>query len=207
MSTSPSRKPNIFGFDPFMAVDTTKANLLYGRVDIPSDVRSDSEDAEAEAIKKTAQEVDPQMDRTLPWALLMGGMFKFLYKKAEKEENRRAGRKERGPNDPFPRPIKITPQDWAEAFNIITVSYVKADFLKRPDVVDRKNLAGGGKVDLVLMTQTRGKGGAKTEDYLSPERIGETRKRLRRMERHRLEMAENPRVQDYLQSLRKPAIS
>jgi hypothetical protein len=52
------------------------------------------------------------------------------------------------------------------------------------------------------MVQDKGKGATKTEDYLSPERINETRKRLRRMERHRLEVAEDSQVKKYLASIR-----
>lgn len=198
-----SLKPNRYGYDPFMPVDTAKANYYFGRTDVPPD----TEEGQRQAMLDVTRDVDPEIDRTLPWALLMGGMFKFMYKKAEREENRRAGRKERGPNDPFPRPIKITPQFWAEAFNIITVRYIDTEFLKRPDKVGEQKLANGRKVALLIMLQDPGKGAAKTKDYLSPDRLRETRMRLRRMERHRLEMAENPRVQKYLQTLRTPAVN
>jgi hypothetical protein len=198
-----SQKPNRYGFDPFLIIDTAKANYFYGRTDVPPDTEEGQRQAELDA----ARDVDPEIDRTLPWTLLMGGMFSFLYKEAIRNENRRAGRKKRGPYDPFPRPIRFTPQRWAECFNIITVKYIDNEFLRRPDKVSEQKLSNGRKVALLMMLQDPGKGAAKTRDYLSPERLRETKLRLRRMERHRLEMAESPRVQKHLQSLRSPAVN
>lgn len=202
MIESPSQRPNKYGFDPFSAVDETKANLLYGRVDIPADVKQDTEEAEAAAVLATALKVNPTMDRTLPWTLIMCAMFSFLYKEAEKDENRRAGRKTRGPQDPFPRPIRISPQFWAKGFNMITVRYVDTGYLKKPVMIRMETRPDGRSVSLAAMVQDKGKGATKTEDYLSPERINETRKRLRRMERHRLEVAEDSQVKKYLASIR-----
>jgi hypothetical protein len=202
MSDSPSQKPNRYGFDPFDAVDEIRANMAYGRVDIPSDAKLDTAEAELEAVRATAAKVNPTMDRTLPWTLLMGGMFSFLYGDAEKEENRRAGRKKRSAHDALPRKIKVSAQDWAKAFNMISVRYVDTDFLKRPDVVKKETRPDGRVVKLAVMSQDKGKGGTKTQDYLSPLRVEETRKKLRRMEWHRLEVAEDPRVKKYLASKR-----
>ena len=198
-----SQKPNRYGLDPFLAVDTAKANYYYGRTDVPPD----TVEGQRQAAMDAAKDVDPEIDRTLPWAILVGGMFSFLYKKAIREEDRRAGRKKRGPRDPFPKPIRITPQDWAKAFNFITTSYIDNEFLKRPDKVSVQKLQNGRSVALLVLVQDPGKGAAKSRDYFSPKRIGETRQRLRRMERHREEMAEDPQVKKYLATLRMPSIN
>ena len=198
-----SLKPNRYGFDPFLPIDTAKANYYFGRTDVPPDIEEGQRQAQLDA----ARGVDPEIDRTLPWTLLMGGMFKFLYKQPIRDENKRFGRKSDETYVRFPRPIKITPQRWAEAFNIITVRYIDTEFLRRPDKVGETKLANGRKVALLVMLQDPGKGAAKTQDYLSPDRLPDTRARLRRMERHRGEMADDPQVQKYLSTLRTPQVN
>jgi len=186
-----------------MAVDEAKANYFFGRTDVPKDAKEGKLQAGLDAARGT----NPERDRTLPWTLLMAGMFSLLYKEAEKEEARRAGRKKRGPRDPFPKPIRITPQEWAKAFNFITTSYINNEFMKKPDKVGEEKLANGRTVALLMIVQDAGKGAAKTRDYFSPERFNETKARLARMEMHRKEIANDPQVKKYLASLRNPAIN
>jgi hypothetical protein len=198
-----SRRPNKFGLDPFLLVDTAQANYYYGR----TDVHPDTKEGEAEALKDAAKGKDPELDRTLPWALLMGGMYGLIYREVEKEENRRRGRKKREPNQPLPRAINVKSFLWAEAFNIITAQYVKNGFFRRPQKVAERKLINGRKVALALLVQDPGKGAEKTRDYLSPERRQETIWKLRRMERHRLELGEDKDVQKHLTMLRSPAVN
>jgi len=47
-----SRKPNRYGYDPFLLMDTSKANLYYGRTDVPPD----SEEGEQQAIIDAVEE-------------------------------------------------------------------------------------------------------------------------------------------------------
>ena len=65
-----SKKPNRFGLDPFLTVDTAKANYFYGRTDVPPDPAA----GQAEGLLDAAKGKDPELDRSLPWPLLMGGM-------------------------------------------------------------------------------------------------------------------------------------
>ena len=206
-----SRKPNKFGLDPFLMVDTAKANYYYGRTDVPAD-------DETKALKDAAVGADPTLDRTLPWILLVRGMFSIIYKDILKQQLRRQGylqhlggikghQKQRNPNSPLPSPIVVPPHEWARAFNIITFRYVSDGFLKRPRVIKRMKTESGREIALALLVQDPGKGRDKMEDYLSSRRRRETVKVLRRMERHRLNLGENQAVQEHLASLRPPTVA
>ena len=195
-----SLKPNRFGWDPFLCIDTAKANYFFGRTDVPPD----TEEGQRQALLDASKDVDPEVDRTLPWGLLMGGMYSFLYRKAERENQIPKGDIKRGV---LPKPIRLTPMEWAEAFNIITVRYVETEHFKRPDKISEQRLANGRKVKLLMLLQDPGKGAAKSRDYYSPDRLRETKAKLRRMERHRQEVGENSRVKKYLAELRTPAVN
>jgi hypothetical protein len=197
-----SLKPNKFGLDPFLMCDTAKADYYYGR----TDVGAEGPVGEANALISEARKKDPDLDKSLPWMLLARGMYSFLYKKQEVEFNRRLGRKDPRPGDPLPQVIRITPIDWAEAFNIITFSYVQNGFFRRPSTIKVLTTASGRKVALAILVQDPGKGREKSESYLRPDERQRTIKILRRMERHRLDLGELPAVQKHLSSLRDPEI-
>lgn len=196
-----SHKPNIFGLEPFLAVDLVKANYYMGRVDIPAD----TEDGEAEALLAASRGQEPTLDKTLPWMLLMRGMFSYLYKKEMAEAKKQQGRYMRP--DFIPRPIVVKPHEWARAFNFVTTSYIKNEFFKKPEVVKRQVTEDGREVALVVMVTSPGKGLDKSESYVRPGERRNTVNRLRRMERHRENLAEMPDVQKYLASLREPKVT
>lgn len=198
-----SLKPNKFGLDPFLMCDTAKADYYYGRADVPS---MDDEKADGKTSEGTEGKKSPDLDKSLPWMLLVRGMYAFLYKKAEQEFNRRLGRKEPRPGDPLPQPIRVTPMAWAEAFNIITFSYVENGFFKRPTVVKEWKTAGGKKVALALLVQDPGKGREKSESYVRPDERARTLRILRRMEGHRLDLASMDAVKKHLATLREPPV-
>ncbi len=197
-----SRKPNKFGLDPFLMIDTAQANYFYGR----TDVHPDTVEGQAEAQKDAAEGKNPELDRTLPWTLLVRGMFAFMYKKQQRAENKRRGKTKRDPDDPLPAPVIIHPFAWAEAFNIITYTYVQTGFFRRPQVIERRKLTNGRTVALAMLVQDPGRGAEKTRSYLSTERRRETVMVLRRMERHRLELGEDKDVKKYLTTLRSPVV-
>ena len=119
---------NPLRLDSMQTMITPWANQFFGRTDVSPDIK----DGQVEALQDTMRDKDPELDRTLPWPLLMRGMFRILYKDALGNMNRRRGKKKWEVNDPLPTPIVTTPRDWADAFNFITVSYVKAQLFKRP---------------------------------------------------------------------------
>lgn len=197
-----SLKPNKFGLDPFLMVDTAKADYYYGR----TDVDPESEEGEERSLLSAAKQKEPELDKTLPWMLLARGMYSFLYKKQETEFNKRLGRKEPRPGDPLPHIIRVTPIDWAEAFNIITFSYVQNGFFRRPTAIKEQKTASGRKIALAILVQDPGKGREKSESYLRPDERRRTVKILRRMETHRLSLGEIDAVQKHLASLRDPEV-
>lgn len=197
-----SLKPNKFGLDPFLMVDTAKADYYYGR----TDVDPESEEGEARALLSAAKGKEPELDKSLPWMLLARGMYSFLYKKEEAEFNRRLGRKDPRPGDPLPRLIRVTPIDWAEAFNIITFSYVQNGFFRRPTAIKEQKTASGRKIALAILVQDPGKGREKSESYVRPDEKMRTLKILRRMERHRLDLGDLDAVKEHLASLRDPQV-
>lgn len=195
-----SRKPNVFGLEPFLSVDEVKANYYYGRVDIPAD----TEEGEREAVMAAAQDEEPNLDKTLPWMLLMRGMFSYLYKKEMAEARKRQGSYLKP--EFIPRPLVIKPHDWARAFNFVTTSYIKNEFFKKPEVITPQVTADGRKVALAVLLTSPGKGIEKSESYVRPDQRRVTIKRLRRMERHRENLMEMPEVQKHLASLREPRV-
>jgi len=196
-----SQKPNKFGLDPFLMCDTAKADYYYGR----TDVEPDTEEGEKRALMSAARGERPVLDKTLPWMLLARGMFKFLYRDAIAKDNKNQGRKKRIPGSDLPHKITITPQEWAKAFNMLTFSYVKHNFFKRPSgPVSKDPDAHGGRKLALVLEQDPGKGLAKSGDYVEPDQKDETVKILRRMETHRLDLAERQDVKEHLASLHDP---
>jgi len=196
-----SRKPNRFGLNPFLAVDTAMANYYYGRTDVAPD-----EEGEEKALRDAAKDEGPELDRTLPWPLLVRGMFEILYKETMKQWLRRRGKSKREPEDPLPNSIVISPQEWARAFNIITFSYVENGLFRRPNVIKKRVTGDGREVALALLVQDPGKGREKMADYLSPKRRRETITVLRRMEKHRRDLGENDAVQKHLANMNPPTV-
>ena len=196
-----SRRPNKFGLDPFLMMDTAKANYYYGR----TDVDSDEDDGRREAVKDALRGKDPELDRSLPWPLLVGGMFKYLYVDAITKYNKDHGNRARDsvPVRSLP-PKVIQPADWSDAFNIITANHVKNGLLRRPRKVKEMVTITGRRVALALLLQDPGKGRDKMVDYLSAARRTETVKMLRRMERHRLTLGRKEAVKKHLLDLRPP---
>jgi hypothetical protein len=194
------RKPHIYGLEPMLSVDLVRANYFFGRVDIPAD----TEEGERQAILSAARGENPELDKTLPWMLLMRGMFSYLYKQEMRDAKKRNGIYL--PGEFMPRPILIKPHEWAKAFNFISTSYIQNEFFKKPEVITQQVTESGRKVALALLVTNPGKGIAKSESYVRPENRRVTVKRLRRMERHRENIAEDPEVRRYLASLRDPEV-
>lgn len=183
--------------------DTAKANYYYGRTDI----EPDTEDGIARARQSEAKGERPILDKNLPWMLLARGMFKFLYKEAIVKDNYNKGVKKRIPGTRLPPKIPaIKPQAWAEAFNIITVSYVRNEFLKQPKAI-KESKVNGRTVALAIIVQDPGKGLTKSTSYVadSDQKL-ETKNILRRMEAHRLEVGDLEEVKKHLAALRDPEV-
>lgn len=196
-----SRRPNRYNLDPFVAADTIKANYYYGRIDIEPDTK----EGDKRAMLAVARGEEPDLDPALPWMLLMRGMFKFLYKEAIREDNRRRGRKKRNPGDPMPPSIgELKPPQWAEAFNIISVRYIETEYLKPPRSISEEKV-NGRIIRLAVVVTNPGKGTAKSKSYIEEQEKQETINILRRMERHRLEVVNNAEVKKHLASLRDSA--
>lgn len=194
-----SRKPNKFGLDPFLMANTSMANYYYGRTDVPPD-------DETEALRDAATGKDPELDRTLPWILLVRGMFSILYKDPLRNWLKRRGKSKRDPTDPLPSVIVVSPQEWARAFNIITYKYVEDGLFRRPNVISKRVTEEGREVALAMLVQDPGKGRDKMTDYLSSRRRRETIQVVRRMERHRINISENEAVQHHLAGLSPPSV-
>ena len=196
-----SRKPNVYGLDPFLSVDEVKANYYLGRIDIAAD----DEEGEQEALMAAARGEEPNLDKALPWLLLARGMFSYLYKKEMAEARKRQGRYMR--DDFVPRPIVVQPHDWARAFNFITTSYIQNEYFRKPNLIHKQVTENGRQVALAVLVTSPGKGIEKSGSYVLPGERLTTVKRLRRMERHRKNLEQNREVQDYLASLRDPTVS
>jgi len=202
---SPSRKRNKYDLEPFFAVDTASANYLLGRTDVPPD----PDEGQTQAALDAVRGIDPEIDVNLPWGLLMGGMFSLLYKEDRKKNKTAQPQRRMGFSSPeyqLPRPIRVSPHDWAEAFNIITVRYIQTDYFLRPQKIKETKLTNGRTVALQLLLTKPGKGIAKSIDYYK-NRLPEMKAKLRRMEFHRQNVADDSRVQKYLQTLRMPKVS
>ena len=196
-------KKNSLGLDAMLAVDEVFANQYFGRTDVPPE----PVEGRVEALSDVAKGKAPEIDRSLPWPLLVRGMFKILYKDAIKVANQQSGRKKRESHHPMPGKISVSPNDWASAFNIITTSYVKTGLLKRPQVSERLKTISGRTVSLAVLVQGPGKGKAKMAHYLSSKEKTETIRIIRRMETHRKTLAGMGSVKKYLAGLQAPTVA
>jgi hypothetical protein len=177
--------------------DTAKADRYYGRADVPSE---DDKKATAEILEGKKF---PDLDKTLPWMLLVRGMYSMLYEKEEVRLSKILGHR----GDQLPQPIRLTTKDWARAFNIITFTYVlEFGLFKKPTPVKEVKMANGRKIALAILVQDPGKGLAKSESYVRGDERLRTLKILGRMEKHRLELAELDAVKKHLASLRDPEV-
>jgi len=192
-----SKKPHIYGLDPFLVIDTIKANYYYGR----TDVSPEPEEGQKEAAEDEAKDKDPELDPTLPWIIIMRGMYRFLYKKAEKQDAKEG----KPPISPTKRVLVVNTEMWAKAFNMVTTSFIKSGHLKKPEFIKKQKTASGRIVELAFVSLGPGKGREKTDDYLR--RRNETVNVLRRMEHHRRKLGKDPDVQKHLASLRDPVVS